>query len=329
MKGTAMRLTRRELLQRLFWLGAVSALPLPIGACRVPAPETGERAPDAQETALTDYSPPEGDDEERLHRWADTLRAEGLATREVALGLAAARVGELALGTPYEAFTLEEYLRAGGSPMRTEPLTLSLTRFDCVSLVESCLAVSRVAAADEPVSWEAYGREMERMRYRDGQRGGYATRLHYFSEWLVDNERRGLVDRITQRLGGQRDDRPLRFMTSNRDSYPGLAEDAAFVQLAERERQLDAEPRWVIPTARIPEIEPEIRSGDILAFATSIDGLDVTHSAFAYRDQAGTLRVLHAPLSGGVVEITRSTVLEYVRAIRRATGIMVARPTWS
>jgi len=38
------------------------------------------------------------------------------------------------------------------------------------------------------------------------------------------------------------------------------------------------------------------------------------------------LRVLHAPLSGGVVEISRSTLPEYVRNVRRSTGILVARP---
>jgi hypothetical protein len=55
----------------------------------------------------------------------------------------------------------------------------------------------------------------------------------------------------------------------------------------------------------------------------------VTHSAFAYRDPAGVLRVLHALLSGGVVEVTRTTLPEYVGAIRRATGILVARPLWA
>jgi len=69
-----------------------------------------------------------------------------------------------------------------------------------------------------------------------------------------------------------------------------------------------------------------IQSGDVLAFATSIEGLDVTHAAFAYRDKQNVLRVLHAPLSGGVVEVTQRTLPEYVGAIRKATGILVARP---
>jgi hypothetical protein len=36
--------------------------------------------------------------------------------------------------------------------------------------------------------------------------------------------------------------------------------------------------------------------------------------------------VLHAPLSGGAVEITHTTLPEYVSAIRKATGILIARP---
>jgi hypothetical protein len=92
------------------------------------------------------------------------------------------------------------------------------------------------------------------------------------------------------------------------------------------ERGLDARARRVVPKERIPGVRGRIETGDILAFATAIPGLDVSHAAFAYRDAGGVLRVLHAPLSGGVVEITRATLPEYVGAIRRATGILVARP---
>ena len=79
---------------------------------------------------------------------------------------------------------------------------------------------------------------------------------------------------------------------------------------------------------RIAEVSGRIETGDVLAFATAIPGLDVTHAAFAYRDAGGILRVLHAPLSGGVVEVTHATLPEYVAAIRQATGILVARPRW-
>jgi hypothetical protein len=263
-------------------------------------------------------------DQARLDEWAATLRAERLCRAGVPLGRAAVRVGELAAGTPYEPHTLEAYLRSGGNA-RAEPLTLSLTRFDCVTLVEACLAVGRLAARGEP-TWRRFGAEVERMRYRGGERRGYASRLHYFSEWVADGERRGLVRDLGAELGGVEDARPLRFMTEHRESYPALAHSGVFRDIGAVERALDARPRRVVPTARIPDVLDRIETGDVLAFATAITGLDVTHAAFAYRDVAGTLRVLHAPLSGGVVEVTGVTLPQYVSAIRRATGILVARP---
>jgi hypothetical protein len=164
------------------------------------------------------------------------------------------------------------------------------------------------------------------MRYRGGVRRGYASRLHYFSEWIADGEKRGLVKNLGPELGGAEDARPLRFMTAHRSKYIALADERVFQEISEIERRLDQEPRRVIPVKRIPQVVNRIETGDILAFATEIPGLDVTHTALAYRDQQGVLRVLHAPLSGGVVEITQATLPEYVAAIRRSTGILVARP---
>jgi hypothetical protein len=328
-----MTLTRRELLRNAVCYASAMVLPTPLLGCSggagddPPAPAT-EGSTTGTATASPAHEPPSPEDEARLLEWVRVLRQEGLVDAADPLGPAAVRVGELAAGTPYEAFTLEQYLKAGGSPSRTEPLTLHLDRFDCVSLVESCLAVARVAHAEGDPTWDAYAREMEEMRYRGGTREGYTSRLHYFSEWIDDNERRGLVRVLGRELGGEADTRPLRFMSAHPDSYPALAVPGVLSAIEAMERSLDGTPRWVIPTARIPQIAGRIESGDVLAFATSIEGLDVTHSAFAYRGSDGVLRVLHAPLSGGVVEVTESTLPEYVAAIRRATGILVARPLW-
>lgn len=267
-----------------------------------------------------------GPDEDRLDAWTAALRTEGLCRAGVPLGRGAGRVGELAAGTPYLAATLDAYLTGRRGTPRDEPLALSLTHFDCVTLVESCLAVARVAGVNGEPTWRGFGREIERMRYRDGERRGYLSRLHYFSEWITDGERRGLVRDLGSELGAARDTRPLRFMSAHRRSYPALASDEVYRGIVEMERRLDGHARRVVPTKRIPEVVDRLETGDVLAFATGIAGLDVTHSAFAWRDGGGTLRVLHAPLSGGVVAITRTTLPEYVAAIRHATGILVARP---
>ena len=300
-------LSRREMLGDVAALAAAIAIPAPL----------------ARVLGAAHWSDP---DHERLARWSSTLRAEHLTGAKVPLGRAVVRVGEQAAGTPYEAYTLEAYLKAGGKPTSREPLTLSLTRFDCVTLVESCLAIARVARTPVLPTWERFGREVERMRYRGGTRGDYTSRNHYFSEWISDGERRGLVRDLGAELGGVEDRRPLRFMTEHRASYPALADDSVFRAIGEMERRLDGHPRHVVPTARIADVADRIQTGDVLAFATSIPGLDVSHSAMAYRDGAGVLRVLHAPLSGGVVEVTKTTLPEYVARIKRATGVLVARP---
>lgn len=305
-------------MDRRSFLGVLAALAggaaLPAWACAPPAHQGDGPA------AL----PPGDDDRARLTSWIETLRREGLAAPGAPLGPAVARVGELALGSPYVAGQLDVYAARGGDPGR-EPLTLSLSRFDCVLLVEGCLAVARAAQRGES-RWEAFAREIERMRYRGGVRTGYASRLHYFSEWIADNVRRGLLRDLGPELGAQADRRPLRFMTAHREAYPALRGDAEYAAIGAMERTLDDVPRWIVPTARIPEVEDRLRSGDVLAFATRIDGLDATHTGFAYRDRQGVMRVLHAPLSGGAVEVSQRTLPEYVTAIRSATGIMVARP---
>jgi hypothetical protein len=165
------------------------------------------------------------------------------------------------------------------------------------------------------------------MRYRGGRRTGYTSRLHYFSEWITDGEKRGLVKDLGLALGGTADTRTLRFMTEHRGEYRALANERVFDDIQEIERRISRTPRQVVPIERVPKVAPRLETGDVLGFATRIPGLDVTHTAFAYREKQGALRVLHAPLSGGVVEITRATLPEYVAAIRRSTGILVARPS--
>jgi hypothetical protein len=300
--------SRRALLRNAATAVAALMIPAPLAAC---IPDRRARQTD----------PGQG----RLHQWSGVLRKEGLARPDVPLGKAVARVGELAGGSPYQPYTLETYLKAGGNPLE-EPLTLSLTHFDCVTLVEACLAISRLADDDAAPSWDRFGEEVERMRYRGGDRRGYTSRLHYFSEWISDGKRRGLVQDRGAELGGAEDRRPLRFMSEHRGSYLALKDESVFREISAIERRLDSQPRRVIPTKRIPEVVNRIDTGDVLGFATEISGLDVSHTALAYRDREGILRVLHAPLSGGVVEVTRTTLPEYVAAIRRATGILVARP---
>ncbi|MCH7935438.1 MAG: DUF1460 domain-containing protein, partial [Gemmatimonadetes bacterium] len=168
---------------------------------------------------------------------------------------------------------------------------------------------------------------LEDIRYRGGVLDEYPSRLHYFSEWIKDNGARGLVRDVSQELGGVAEDEPIDFMTTHADAYRQLGEPPAFIgEVREIEARLSAELRYYIPEGRIAMVEAGIRDGDIIAATSTVAGLDIAHTGIAlWRD--GRLHLLHAPLAGGVVQISEAPLAERIQRIgERQDGVMVARP---
>ncbi len=65
--------------------------------------------------------------------------------------------------------------------------------------------------------------------------------------------------------------------------------------------------------------------GDIIAATSTVAGLDIAHTGIAlWRD--GRLHLLHAPLAGGVVQISEVPLAERIQRIDGQDGVMVARP---
>ena len=231
------------------------------------------------------------------------------------------------MGTPYAPYTLE----ARGE----EGLVIELEELDCVTFVENVLALARLVQTvpDELLVASAGDRQrplfawqLEDIRYRGGVLEQYPSRLHYFSEWIRDNDEMGIVRDVSQELGGVAEDEPLDFMTTHPDSYRQLREDPAFLtELREVEARLSAAPRYYIPEGRIAMVEAGIRDGDIIAATSTVAGLDIAHTGIAlWRD--GRLHLLHAPLAGGVVQISEAPLAERIQRIAGQDGVMVARP---
>jgi hypothetical protein len=219
------------------------------------------------------------------------------------------------LGAPYVAHTLEL--------PGPERLVVNLKELDCVTLIENALALATVAARQG--SFTDFLRELETLRYRSGSLDGYTSRLHYFSDWLQDAERKGLVRDVTRELGGVADERRIHFMTSNRDAYRQLRQDPALVDSMRRiEEELTRQSRHWIPQERIAAAAAGIQEGDIIGITTGIDGLDISHTGLATWVD-GRLHLLHAPDVGQPVEISRRPLAEHLRANRLQTGIVVAR----
>ncbi len=231
-------------------------------------------------------------------------------------------VGQRFIGLPYVENSLNVgEMRAGVS----EPLISRLDGFDCVTLVESSLAIARSVALGDTTP-DGFRRELERLRYRGGKRSDFTSRLNYFSEWISDNAARGTLIDLTPHLGGVPDPRPLTFMTAHRKAYPALADDGIFAKQQAVEAALAPRPRSVIPMEAAPGILDALQPGDILAFTTAIPGLDVVHTGMVARGPSGALHLLHAPEPGEPVTISSKPLSEYFGASKRHKGLIVARP---
>lgn len=235
---------------------------------------------------------------------------------EQPIGEVMQRLGERLRGTPYVAGVLDE--------PEQETLLAPLDKFDCVLFVESMFALARGIVVED-YSYQGYLDRVAEARYRSGEMNGYCSRLHYFTEWIRDNERRGLVEDITEAAGGEPYDKKLNFMTSNRKSYPRLvASDSLFRGMVEVERALEAYDFFYIPQHRIREAYPHLQAGDIVATATSIRGLDVTHTGLVYDAGNGRKGFMHASTSDGVK--ISPDLQSYIEGVKVQTGILVARP---
>jgi hypothetical protein len=182
------------------------------------------------------------------------------------------------------------------------------------------------ALAAPAAARERYEGYLRALRYRDGIVAGYASRLHYFSEWLAANEAGGRLRGLMRELGAVPDPEPLSFMSAHAQSYRQLADPGVAAAIRAMELRLNAgPPRSYLPEDRIAAAAPRIRNGDVIAATSTLPGLDIAHTGFAlWRD--GKLHLLHAPLVGSAVEISELPLPERIRAIMTQDGIMVARP---
>lgn len=225
------------------------------------------------------------------------------------------KISEEFLGAAYKAGLLDE--------SNKETLIINLAQFDCVLFVETVLAMARGVAMQD-YSPQSFVNHVKDQRYRNAELNGYCSRLHYFSEWILDNEKRGNVRNITANLGGYGVNKPLNFMSQHRQSYPQLINnEAEYKCVMKMENNLKSLKFNYIPTNQIHRIYNQLQPGDIIGIATAIQGLDVTHTGLVYKT-GNDVGLIHAS-PNGVVKI--SPDLEtFVSLVKDSTGIIVARP---
>ncbi|WP_298485117.1 N-acetylmuramoyl-L-alanine amidase-like domain-containing protein [uncultured Maribacter sp.] len=242
------------------------------------------------------------------------IAVDGFLEKE--FGKTITAVGKTFLGTPYVAKTLEID--------ENEPLVINFQGLDCTTYVENVLAFS-LLLKNEKTDFTSFTKTLENIRYKDGKRNGYASRLHYFSEWIANNEEKGLIKNITSEIGGIEINKTINFMSTHRELYPFLKDnDTNFDKIKISEEFLNNEAICILEQDQIKANEHLIKSGDIIALTTAIKGLDITHTGIAIREKDGRIHLLHAS-SSGEVKISKEPLVDYLKKIKNNTGIMVCR----
>ncbi|MGZ6276711.1 MAG: N-acetylmuramoyl-L-alanine amidase-like domain-containing protein [Syntrophales bacterium] len=242
-----------------------------------------------------------------------SFRNQGERTRP--MGELMLAVGKYFLGFPYVSYTLE---REGG-----ETLVINLRELDCFTFVENVVALAGPISKGRS-AFRDYATQLKMIRYRSGILGGYSSRLHYFSDWLYDNEKKGIVIDVTRRAGGEAFRKYFNFMTSHRQDYPALCREKFHREMMAIEKRLSGRPLHYIPKTALGKFAHMVENGDLIAVTTDIEGLDVIHVGLAVRLRS-RLHLLHASEAEKRVVISDLTLHQYLSRRKMRTGIMVGR----
>lgn len=254
----------------------------------------------------------------------ETYKAQFKDKKEIEFSKLVTQTALFFLGTPYVAHTLE---------LEPEALTVNLTQLDCTTFVETVLALSRTIKAGEP-TFEKFMSQLQTIRYRNNTIEDYSSRIHYTSEWLAQNQKKGIIKNITKENGGHPISFDLNIISSNPDRYKQLKNNNQLTnKIREQEIKISALTNYYIPkkeieqNAKIDSPGKGFKSGDIVAFVTTIKGLDISHIAYIYRDQE-RLTFIHASSSEKKVIIEDLSLEEYALDSKTNRGIIVARPLY-
>lgn len=258
----------------------------------------------------------------RFHCDSDTTAINQLLMKGYESGLTDANAliefyARQLLGTPYVAHTLEA---------DEELLTINIHQLDCLTFIESLYALTR-ATLNQRYSWRDYAANIENVRYRGGKMGDYSSRIHYISEWIIDNHVRGNLVEITPDLPhADFMVKNIDYMTHNPGQYRQLKNDSAMVEKIRRfelrnHRFPYLKRSWLNDKA----VKAALRSGDFCSLVTKAEGLDVSHNGIIIIDEKGDPYLLDASMSGGKVMLEAKPLFKYLERSKNNIGIRVFR----
>jgi len=182
-----------------------------------------------------------------------------------------------------------------GSAGTAEVFTASIDGFDCVTYIETIVALARARDVDDFTGW------LRKIRYERG-RIQWERRNHYMTAWIRNNVRKGIVRPVSLPAV------PILSRDRVLNVVPGLAARRTRVKC--------------LPKSAVPRLEPHLQSGDLIFFVSTRRNLDVFHAGIIARDGKRVF-MRHASRSQG--SVVEQELREFLKANRMA-GVIVVRP---
>ncbi len=182
-----------------------------------------------------------------------------------------------------------------GSADTAEVFTASLDGFDCVTYIETIVALARASNVDDFTEW------LRKIRYERG-RIQWKRRNHYMTRWIRNNVREGIIRPVSMPTV------PILSRERVLNVVPGLAAQRTRVKC--------------VPKPAVPRLERYLQTGDLIFFASTRKNLDVFHAGIIVRDGKRVF-MRHASRSQGMV--VEQELSEFLKANRMA-GVIVVRP---
>ena len=224
------------------------------------------------------------------------------------------------LGLPYVAHTLEVQDEEG--------LVVNTRQLDCTTFVETVTALT-LCARNQRYTWNDYVKALTAMRYHGGVIDRYPSRIHYYTDWIMQNNKRGIVTE-------QQSNPPfsavqtvkVSYMSQHPDAYKALKQHPEFVsEIRAMEKRVTGHKFRFIPRAEVKNtqlLREAIHDGDIIAITCTKPGLDIAHLGFALWREDG-LHFLHASMMRKKVLVDPLLLRDYLKINNAYTGIRVIR----
>lgn len=226
--------------------------------------------------------------------------------------------GMLFIGTPYASGTLDRE--------KSERLTVNINETDCTTFVEQALALAITIKQGEK-DFQSFCNNLRNIRYRDGICNGYASRLHYFTQWVENGEKKDIMQELDGKEFTGIQKLHLNFMSKNPEKYMQLKNNSFLIKsIAHEEKPFNSIDIKYIPKKRLKNGKDKlhIQDGDIIALVTNINGLDVTHMGIAVW-KSNKLHMLHASYKEKKVILDKTPLYDYLLRQKQAPGIRAVR----